>query len=191
MFKIICAHVSLPIISWFIIFVMNKNKNKINNNEKIKDIICPKCQILGSFIINDNFSINENCKNNHNYKLSLNTFIDSQKIDESKINCFKCSNNKLYYNDLININRKGEYICPLCLNSDEIEIIDNKYKYYICIEHNKKYELYCNDCKLNLCSKCELNHIKHKRILFKKIEPNKKRIEEIKNEKLKLNIYKI
>ena len=83
---------------------MNKNKNKINNNEKIKDIICPKCQILGSFIINDNFSINENCKNNHNYKLSLNTFIDSQKIDESKINCYKCGNNKLFYNDLIYTN---------------------------------------------------------------------------------------
>ena len=158
------------------IFVFNKNKNKLNNNEKIKDIICPKCQILGSFIINDNFSINENYKNNHKYKLSLNSFIHSQKkIDDSEINCSECSNNKLYYNDLIYINRKGEYIYPLCLNSDEIDIIDHKYKYYICIEHNKKYESYCNDCKFNLCSKCEVNHKNHKIILFKKIEPNKKK----------------
>ena len=105
---------------------LTKNKNKINNNEKIKDIICPECKLLESFIINDNFSVNEICKNNHNhnYKLSLNSFIDSQKIDESEINCSKCGNNKLYYNDLIYINRKGEYICPLFLKPDEIYIIN-------------------------------------------------------------------
>ena len=103
---------------------LTKNKNKINNNEKIKDIICPECKLLESFIINDNFSVNEICKNNHNhnYKLSLNSFIDSQKIDESEINCSKCGNNKLYYNDLIYINRKGEYICTLCLKPNEIDI---------------------------------------------------------------------
>ena len=36
-----------------------------------------------------------------------------------------------------------------------------------------------------------MNHKNHKIILFKKIKLNKKRIEEIKNEKLKLNQYKI
>lgn len=158
-----------------IIFVFNKNKNNINHNEKIKDIICPECQVLGSFFINENFYIKEICKNNHKYKLSLNNFIDLNKIDKSEINCSKCSDNKLYYNDLIYINRKGEYICPLCLNSDEIDIIDNKYKYYNYIEHNKKYESYCNDCKLNLCSKCEINHKIHNIISFKKIKPNKKK----------------
>ena len=122
------------------IFVFNKNTNKINNYEKIKDIIFPECKLLESFIINDNFSVNEICQNNHNYnyKLSLNSFIDSQKIDKSEINCSKCGNNKLYYKDLIYINRKGEYICPLCLKPEEIDIIDNKFKYYICIKHNKK-----------------------------------------------------
>ena len=43
----------------------------------------------------------------------------------------------------------------------------------------------------HICSKCEINHENHKIIIFKKIKPNKKRIEEIKNEKLKLNKYKI
>ena len=38
---------------------------------------------------------------------------------------------------------------------------------------------------MNLCSKCEEEHKNHKIILFKKIKPNKKRIEEIKNEKIK------
>ena len=152
------------------IFIFIKNKNNLEFYEKIKDIICPECKLLESFIINDNFSVNEICKNSHNhiYKLSLNSFIDSQKIDESEINCSKCGNNKLYYNFLIYINRKGEYICPLCLNPDEIDIIDNNFKYYFCIKHNKKYESYCNDCKLNLCSKCEANHKNHKIILSKR-----------------------
>ena len=81
-----------------ILFVFNKNKNNLDNNKKIKDIICPECNLLESFIINDNFSVNEICKNNHNhnYKLSLNSFIDSQKIDGSEINCSKCGNNKLF-----------------------------------------------------------------------------------------------
>jgi len=170
-----------------IIFVFNKNQKKINN-KKLKDIKCPKCKLLNSFIIND--YINEYCKNNHKYTLSLNSFINSQKIDESKINCYRCGNNKLYYNDLIYINTKEKYICPLCLNSNENDIIDYKFKFYICIDHNKKYESYCIDCKRNLCSKCEVIHKNHKIILFKKIKPSQKRIEEIKNEKLKLSKYK-
>jgi len=157
------------------IFVFNKNQKNNYNNEKIKNIICPECKLLNSFIINN--YINENCQNNHIYTLSLNSFVDSQKIDESKINCYKCGNNKLYYNDLIYINKEEKYICPFCLNSDEKDIIDYKFKYYICIKHNSKYESYCNDCKKNLCSKCEVNHNKnHKIILFKKIKSNKKRV---------------
>jgi len=171
-----------------IIFVFNKNLKKINNNEKIKDIICPECKLLSSFIIND--YINEYCRDNHKYTLTLNSFIDLQKIDESIINCYKCGNNKLYYNDLIYINKNEKYICPLCLNSDEKDIIDYKYKNYICNKDNKKYESYCNDCKINLCSKCEVNHKNHEIIIFKKIKPSKIRIREIKDEKIKLNKYK-
>jgi len=176
-----------------VIFVFPKKQKKNNNNEKIKDIICPECKLLNSFIIND--MINQYCSNNHKYSLSLNSFIDSQKKDESNINCYKCGNNKLYYNDLIyKINTKEKYICPLCLNSNEKHIINYRFKNYICNNHNKKYESYCNDCKINLCSECEIfhkNYLNHKIISFKKIKPNKKRIEEIKNEKLKLNKYKI
>ena len=101
-----------------IIFVFNKNQMIKNNNEKIKDIICPNCENLSTININDNLVLIKNCINKHNYSLSLNTFIDSQKINELKINCYKCGNNKLYYNDLIYINNKGKYICPLCLNSN-------------------------------------------------------------------------
>ena len=174
-----------------IIFVFNINKKIKNNNEKIKDIICPECENLCSLNMNDNPVTINNCINQHNFNLTLNSFIDSQKIDEYRINCYKCGNNKLFYNDLIYINSKGKYICSLCLNPNEIDVIDYKFKYYICIKHNKKYISYCNDCKINLCSKCEEEHKNHKIVIFKKIKPNKKRIEEIKNEKLKLNKYKI
>jgi len=173
------------------IFVFNKNKNNNSHNEKIKDVICPECKLLDTFIINDNSFEIENCKNNHNYSLTLDSFIDSQKIDESKINCYKCGNNKLFYNDLIYTNSKGKFICPLCLNQEEKGIVNNKFKYYICIIHDIKYESYCNNCKINLCSKCEENHKNHQIILFKKIKPSKNRIEEIKNEQLKLNKFKI
>ena len=180
----------LDIVKFKNIIIFVFNKKKINNKEKIKDIICPDCETLNSFILNDNSFISETCINNHNYNLTLNSFIDSQILDESNINCYICNNNKLFYNDLMYINTKGKYICPLCLNSDEKNIINYKFKNYICIKHNKKNDSYCNDCKVNLCVICELNHKNHNVILFKKIKLNKKRIEEIKIEKLKLNKYK-
>ena len=43
---------------------------------------------------------------------------------------------------------------------------------------------------INLCNKCEIEHFNHKIQLFKEIEPNQKRIEEIKNEKIQLDKFK-
>ena len=172
-----------------IIFVFNKKKRK-ENKEKIKDIICPECKKLALLNINGNSFIIDSCKKNHNYILTLDSFIYLQKIDELKIKCHKCGNNKLYYNDLIYINDEGIYICPLCLNSNKIDAINYKFKFYICMEHNKNYESYCYKCKINLCSKCEEKHKYHQIILFKKIKPSIERIEEIKRERIKIDNYK-
>ena len=79
------------------ILVYNKNSTYINKNERIiksKDIICPKCeQICRIKIIGYKIKINE-CKNNHEYYLSLNDFENTQYIDECKIICNNCNNNK-------------------------------------------------------------------------------------------------
>ena len=172
-----------------IIFVFNKKKRK-ENNEKIKDIICPECKKLALLNINGNSFIIDSCEKNHNYILTLDSFIYLQKVDELKINCQICGNNKLYYNDLIYINSEELYICPLCLNSNKIDAINYKFKFYFCMKHNKKYQSYCYKCEINLCSKCEEKHKYHQIILFKKIKPSIKRIEEIKRERIKIDNYK-
>ena len=63
-----------------IIFVFNKNQKIKNNNEKIKEIICPECKNLSSLNIKDNLVIINNCINKHNNNFTLNSFIDSQKL---------------------------------------------------------------------------------------------------------------
>ena len=122
-----------------IIFVFKKKQMRSEKKEKIKDIICPECQRLSLLNINDDksFTIN-NCHCGHNFNLNLDSFLYLQKIDESKINCYKCGNNKSYYNNLIYINSKGKYICPLCLDSNDTDIINYKFKFFYCNKHNQK-----------------------------------------------------
>ena len=115
-----------------IIFVFNINIKKINDKE-LKHIICPECKNLS--IINNNndlFSFN-NCINKHKFNdFNVNSFIEIQNNDESKIKCDKCKNNKSYY-DKFYKSINGENICPLCneIYKGEYKIIDYEYRFYI------------------------------------------------------------
>ena len=49
-------------------------------------------------------------------------------------------------------------------------------KFNICETHNLNYEKYCEDCKKNICNKCEEEHKEHKLKIIKEIIPNKNEI---------------
>ena len=151
------------------IFVFNLNIKKNNNEKKLKNIICPECNNLS--IINNNndlFSFN-NCIKKHKFNdFTINLFLESQFIDESKIKCDICQNNKYYYNKFYKCSNEKN-ICPLCAEKykNKYNIIDYDYRFYICNKHNNKYISYCKNCNINLCNECENEHKNHKIQSFK------------------------
>ena len=153
----------------------NKNKRILNN------IICPKCkESLNLVLLNiDNDKIIlDKCKNKHKTIFySFKDFIESQNI--TTIKCKKCKNSSDNYNNILYYNKNEEYICSLCKNNGD-NLIKINDKYYKCNKHNDVFISYCNDCNINLCYKCEINHSKHKIIYLKQIIIKKNKIEEIK-----------
>ena len=112
--------------------------------------------------------------------------------------------NELYYNcpeclssiEILSINDKESTIEFKCINNNHnrkmlINEYINKMKNYnnkninndICESHRKKYECYCLDCKVHLCSECLKlrNHINHIKNNIIEIQPNEKEIKIIKN----------
>ena len=175
-----------------IIFVFNLNIKIPKNDKELKHIICPECKKLTIINNNNDLYSFKNCIKKHKFNdFTINLFLQSQYIDELKIKCDKCKNNKYYY-DKFYILSKDKNLCPLCAEIYKriYNIIDYDYRFYICNKHNNKYISYCRNCNMNLCYKCENEHKKHKIRIFKEIKPNNKRIEEIKDEKIKLIKYK-
>ena len=176
-----------------IISVFNIRINDKNNEIYIR---CPTCHNLSNLNINKNnnnkynISLN-NCINNHEYNdLSINEFLNYQK--NIKIVCNICKNNKNLYNNNFYICSCGKYICKLCLEKHNIKnhnIIKYNKRYDTCNKHKKEYISYCQDCKIDLCEKCEKEHYKHNIIIYKMII-NKIRIEEMKKD-LNKNINRI
>ena len=171
---------------------INKMNILVNANEKVvepensdliksKNIICPLCKEYIKMDIKD-FKINlYECKNRHAIKnILLNEFEESQKIDRLKIICDICkTNNKSISenNEFYIYNKCHMNICPKCkINHDQShKLINYDDKYYICDEHNEKFLLYCEECKMNICSLCE-KHKYHKKILFDDILFNKEEL---------------
>ena len=161
-----------------LVFKLNYKKNK--NKQKLNNIICPKCEeSLNLALLNfdDDKIILDKCKNKHKTIFySFKEFIESQNI---KIKCIKCKNSLDSYNNILYYNSNEEYICSLCKNKEDNVIMVND-KYYKCNKHNEEFILYCNDCNINLCYKCEKKHTKHKSIYLKQIKIKENKIEEIK-----------
>ena len=147
---------------------------------KSKEIICPQCGDENILINIKNYRISlSGCKNGHNTNnLFLGNFINSQKIDTSKIICNKC--NKINKSDAYNkefyrCNKCNMNLCPLCksIHEKSHNIINYDKKNYICPEHNCFYIKYCNQCKKNICIQCEKNHKNHDNIYLGDILPDK------------------
>ena len=147
---------------------------------KPKDISCPKCGDISKIDITD-YKILFQCKNNHNKgNILLNEYKSTQKVDISKIKCEKCKiNNKgnSYENMFFICCSCNINLCPLCKNEHDKShnIINYDDKNYICINHNQRFNSYCETCRKNLCLFCEKEHQEkeksHKLINYLEILP--------------------
>ena len=161
-----------------ILVIENENvkpiKNKIIESE---EIICPICNESILIKIN-NYKIDMyKCKNNHRYdKLLFKEFINTQKIDISKIKCNLCNEkdkSNTYNNEMYICITCNKNICPLCrIGHDKShEIINYEKKNIYCFKHNELFIKYCKDCNKNICMQCEKEHSKHIIIYYGDILP--------------------
>ena len=179
------------------ILVRDKNDDIENEKERIiksKDIICPQCGELCLLNFNEYKIELNNCKNKHENIMSINEYDDTQNINENKIICDICkerNKGKIYDNIFYLCGTCNKCICPLCEdvhcknNIDHI-LINYEYKNYLCHRHNEPFSAYCDICRENLCTQCDLGHNNtHNITLFRDIKPN---IDEI---KAKVNNFKM
>ena len=65
-------------------------------------------------------------------------------------------------------------ICPGCKikHDKQHKIINFDEKNYICEKHYENYTKYCQDCRKNICIKCDIEHKNHKGIYYGGILPD-------------------
>ena len=155
--------------------------------KKSKYIICPKCKENIGIKIKD-FKIQlYDCKNGHIINnLSFLDFEESQMIDESKIICDICQDSnksKTYQNSFYICFSCKKNICPLCKMSHDNNhiLMDYSQKDFKCNIHNELNNFYCIQCKKDICILCEKDHINHNKKSLGEIMPDKKKLEENKD----------
>ena len=142
------------------------------NKKRAKYIICPTCNTNCIFSL-DNYKIClSKCLNGHEQSnILLNEFERTQYIDESKILCDKCGNNKFkaYGNQFYHCCSCDQNLCTLCesRHTSGHNTLDYEAIPFKCNKHNgAKYNSYCTECKQNLCKLCESEHKEHKVVFF-------------------------
>ena len=178
------------------ILVHNIDTTIIEDEEELKlskDIICPECKEISLINFDDYKIILNKCKNGHNIEnILLDEFNNLQKINEAKIKCDQCGNNKkeIYNNRLFKCFSCNLNLCPLCKSSKHKDhiIIDYELKDYFCNMHGERYISYCKKCNKNLCDLCERDHNGHnydslnKLIIDNNTNELKIKIDNLKNE---------
>jgi len=166
----------------------NQNEVRIQSN----DIICPKCKEPCIIKIEDYHLKLFKCINGHiTDGIKIDDFNKTQEINISTIVCGQCkiknkgnTTNHEFYKCLT---CKMD-LCPLCKTNHDSEhnIIKYDQRHYICPKHNDTYIKYCEECSMNICFNCEIEHNKHKLISLidyrPDIEKSKKRLIEIKKD---------
>ena len=171
-----------------LIYQNNNNSNTNENNQNIskiksKYIICPKCEEHCLLNIKDYKIFLYGCKSKHNTEnILLNEYDNTQYINESKIKCNDCNENKsqTYNKQFFKCLTCNINLCPLCntKHNKDHQVIDYDKKNLICNIHKESYNSYCEKCKINLCMFCEENHNNHRKNYYGGIIPNKNAIEE-------------
>ena len=129
-----------------------------------------------NIIVYENNSLNENMIKSKEIicpECKESVLID---IIEYQININKCKNGHHINNILLKDFEKTQYIDNSKLNNN------NK-----CLKHNNNFDRYCNDCNLNLCIKCSIEHRNHNTIYLGDLLMN----EETNMNELKENIDKL
>lgn len=165
--------------------------------EKSKYVICPECNECTRIIMRDNKISLYECKNGHRKdNILFNEFEKTQYINLSKIvcdNCKKTNKSETFENKFYICYSCKMNLCPLCKNSHNKthDIIDYEQKDFICRSHHDIFISYCNDnnCKKDICTLCQKDHIGHKLIAYGDILPDIDK-SEINKTKEKINEYK-
>ena len=176
------------------ILVYDINNTLVFNREKKYEFpICTKCQEDAILEISD-YKINlYGCKNDHNVNNILISEYDlNQYIDLTKIECNKCQKKQkeIYNNEMYICNGCNIILCPMCRNTHNHNMINYDMRNYICNNHNEMYIGYCKKDKINICIKCQKEHIKHELIYYGEILKDKNELlNKIKILKLEINKF--
>ena len=154
--------------------------------KKTKEIICPECKETCKIDMDDYVISLFGCKEKHEKDyIFLKDFEDTQKVDESKIICDKCKNDKsnTYNNDFFICKQCKLNLCPLCSNAHKGHaIFKYERKNFICDIHYNPYNLYCEKCEKDICVLCEKDHNNHKIITYGKLMADEKDLKNKKDE---------
>ena len=172
-----------------------QNEKEKENIEKEKSIIynyfCPKCNEKAILELNENnFTVKMNClieclKGNPNENIPIKEFKLKNQLNKQLI-CFECRNKNTKPKDLYYCSCH-KTLCPKCKNNqihkNHFQIFFSEKGYY-CFKHHKKYECYCEKCKINICIDCVNEHNSHNEKIFNvnKIKPTKREIKSAKDD---------
>ena len=148
-----------------IMTIVAYNRTNIKHEKLTNDILCPGCNNPAIINIIEGEAHITNCKYNHiNFDIPFKEFLKKNDDLNKPVNCGICGNNENLYGMPFDICSCGKNICPLCLaiHDDSHKSINYFEKYSCCGIHGLPYIIFCNQCNMNLCERCEENHKDHK-----------------------------
>ena len=170
---------------------------EINNISKVQfnqDNIprCPNCNLISllQFLYQNNQPIiNFQCENNHQGNILLKDYINIyNKYSLCKERCGGCGKSNTEINShFFYCCKCYQFLCNSCIlnHQKENKIIELSKYDSLCKIHSKEYNLYCMNCKKNLCIDCKIMHKFHYLIELSNFNYSKKDknklVEEIKN----------
>ena len=140
-----------------------------NKNSYSFKCLNPNCEKPSKIIISlnyNNFILKGECMGGHYFSKNLN-FIEKdaifqkvQKVNSISFYCNECCEELNEHKNKYKCDKCKEIFCNKCIDSHlKSKKINNKTEYVlnynsICKIHNKKYNYFCNDCKMNICDDC-------------------------------------
>ena len=176
--------------------LLDNQNNNMNSMIKSKGIVCPKCFEEINIKVNGYKISFDECKNGHKINnMNFKDFKKKQKIDLKNIICNECNQtNKFnsYNNQFYKCFTCNKNLCPLCKShhDDKHHTVDYDQRNFICKLHFEFYNSCCKNCKINLCMKCEKEHINHEKVYYGNILPDSDQIK-FKADELGTYIYQL
>lgn len=145
---------------------------------------CADCDETPKIIFNDKSEPEFQCIKGHKNPLSTNNtseiFEKMTKENIDNLTCSKCSNSEIstaYYST-----EDNKIFCEKCNADNDENLIPFEMKYSYCFKHNKEYQNYCYDHKINCCFLCSKEHKKCNLISLAVILPEDENLEQLKEE---------